>query len=143
MPIARNDDWIKLRQIQHLLDTTRLCGSVVLKTILGRRIAMQEQTAEIAAVRAEIMTLLHQQLEVLDSPEGLSRTKLMECYDRQARVRALREQLQTIGKTEEINRSMSRGSSNVIVMASTREDSARGARAAAVGALDDRALRIS
>jgi hypothetical protein len=104
---------------------------------------MQEQTAEIAAVRAEIMTLLHQQLEVLDSPEGLSRTKLMECYDRQARVRALREQLQTIGKTEEINRSMSRGSSNVIVMASTREDSARGARAAAVGALDDRALRIS
>lgn len=78
--------------------------------------AMQEHTTEIAAVRAEIMKLLHQQLEALDSREGLSDTKLMECYDRQGRVQALREQLQTIGKTEELHQASRREPSNVVAM---------------------------
>lgn len=77
--------------------------------------AMQEHNTEIA-VRAEIMKLLHQQLEALDSPEGLSDTKLMECYDRQGRVHALREQLQTIGKTEELHQAPRREPSNVVAM---------------------------
>ncbi|MGA9390363.1 MAG: hypothetical protein WBV69_07950 [Candidatus Sulfotelmatobacter sp.] len=77
---------------------------------------MQEHTTEIAAVRAEIMKLLHQQLEALDSREGLSDTKLMECYDRQGRVQALREQLQTIGKTEELHQASRREPSNVVAM---------------------------
>ena len=98
---------------------------------LLRGTAMQEQTAEIAALRAEIMKLLHQQLEALDSPEGLTDTKLMECYDRQGRVQALREQLQMIANT-------GGDSSNVIAMPSTAEKSVPRFRA-----LDERELRIS
>jgi hypothetical protein len=40
--------------------------------------------------------LLALQLEALDSPQGLTEAKLMECYQRQTRVQELRDQLQAI-----------------------------------------------
>jgi crotonobetainyl-CoA:carnitine CoA-transferase CaiB-like acyl-CoA transferase len=49
---------------------------------------------DIAALRREIMDLLRQQIEALDSPQGLTDSRLTECYARQARVQELREQLQ-------------------------------------------------
>jgi hypothetical protein len=94
---------------------------------------MQEETAEIAAIRIEIMKLLRQQLEALDTAEGLTDNKLMECYDRQARVQALREQLQTLAQMKETERTASRKSANVIVMPSTAKDAEHA----------DRMLRVS
>jgi len=49
---------------------------------------------DLAAVRREIMCLLRQQMEALDSPAGLTDARLSECYERQARVQELREKLQ-------------------------------------------------
>jgi hypothetical protein len=56
---------------------------------------MQRVIEDVVAVRQEILDLLRQQMEALDSPLGLTDTKLKECYDRQTRVQELREQLQT------------------------------------------------
>jgi hypothetical protein len=56
------------------------------------------------AVRQEILDLLRQQMEVLDSPLGVTEDKLRECYVRQARVQELRDKLQAASKSEpEIN----------------------------------------
>jgi hypothetical protein len=55
---------------------------------------MPGRVEDIAAVRREIIDLLHQQMEALDSPLGLTDARLSECYERQARVQELREQLQ-------------------------------------------------
>jgi hypothetical protein len=46
------------------------------------------------AVRQEMLDLLRQQMETLDSPLGLTDAQLRECYIRQTRVQELREQLQ-------------------------------------------------
>jgi hypothetical protein len=52
------------------------------------------------AVRQEILDLLRQQMEVLDSPLGVTEDKLRECYERQSRVQELREKLQTASNSE-------------------------------------------
>jgi hypothetical protein len=54
----------------------------------------------IAAVRQEIMDLLRQQMEALNSPLGLTDARLSECYERQARVQELREKLQAATSSE-------------------------------------------
>lgn len=46
------------------------------------------------AIRQEILGLLRQQMEALDSPSGLTDDQLRECYLRQGRVQELREVLQ-------------------------------------------------
>jgi len=55
---------------------------------------------EIVAVRQEIQQLLCQQMDALDSPLGLTEARLSECYERQARVHELREQLQALSGSE-------------------------------------------
>lgn len=57
---------------------------------------MPAETTDIAVVRREIMELLRQQMEALDSPNGLTDARLTECYQRQARVQELRETLQAL-----------------------------------------------
>ena len=57
---------------------------------------MQAGTDELVAVRQEIFQLLHQQMEALDSPLGLTDARLSECYERQGRVQELREKLQAL-----------------------------------------------
>jgi len=56
----------------------------------------QSQVEDVVGVRREIVVLLALQLEALDSPQGLTEAKLMECYQRQTRVQELRDQLQAI-----------------------------------------------
>jgi len=56
-------------------------------------------SSEAVAVREEMLDLLRQQMEALDSPLGLTDARLTECYDRQVRVQELRERLQAL--TEE------------------------------------------
>jgi hypothetical protein len=53
-----------------------------------------ETDATVGVVRREILDLLRQQMDALNSPLGLTDEKLRECYERQARVQELREQLQ-------------------------------------------------
>ena len=88
---------------------------------------MQAETAETVAIRAEIMDLLRQQLAALDSTGELSDTMLMQCYDRQARVQELREELQSISYVKErespVESDRSEDArSNVIVMPSPVEE---------------------
>jgi hypothetical protein len=52
------------------------------------------QNEDVVAIRREILDLLRQQMEVLDSPLELTEARLMECYNRQTRVQKLREILQ-------------------------------------------------
>jgi len=61
---------------------------------------MQAGDEELVAVRQEILHLLRQQMEALDSPSGLTDACLSECYERQARVQELREKLQSLSKSE-------------------------------------------
>jgi hypothetical protein len=61
---------------------------------------MQAGAEEMLAVRQEIMHLLRQQMEALDSPLGLTDARLSECYERQARVQELREKLQALADPE-------------------------------------------
>jgi hypothetical protein len=61
---------------------------------------MQAGAEEIVAVRQEILHLLRQQMEALDSPLGLTDARLSECYERQARVQELREKLQALSNSE-------------------------------------------
>ena len=49
---------------------------------------------DLVAVRQEMLDLLRQQMDVLDSPLELTESRLMECYNRQTRVQELREILQ-------------------------------------------------
>jgi hypothetical protein len=51
---------------------------------------------ELVAMREEILELLCQQMNALDSPLGLSDAQLIECYERQARVQELREKMQAL-----------------------------------------------
>ncbi|MGA8274037.1 MAG: hypothetical protein WB919_20920 [Candidatus Sulfotelmatobacter sp.] len=55
---------------------------------------MQAEAEDIGAVRREMLYLLGQQMEALNSPLGLTDDKLRECYERQVRVQELREKLQ-------------------------------------------------
>lgn len=55
---------------------------------------------EMNAIRQQIMRLLQQQMEALDSPLGLTDQRLSECYARQARVQVLRERLQALANSE-------------------------------------------
>ncbi len=53
-----------------------------------------QESEDLEALRREIVYLLRQQMEVLDSPLGLTDARLSECYERQARVHELREKLE-------------------------------------------------
>jgi hypothetical protein len=53
-------------------------------------------------VRREILDLLRQQMEALDSPLGLSDARLTECYERQARVQELRDKLQAAADSTQV-----------------------------------------
>jgi hypothetical protein len=55
---------------------------------------------DMMAVRKQIVHLLHQQMEALDSPQGLTDQRLTECYERQAQVQELRERLQVLANLE-------------------------------------------
>ncbi|MGA7402881.1 MAG: hypothetical protein WCC99_02955 [Candidatus Sulfotelmatobacter sp.] len=55
---------------------------------------MRSETEALVTVRREMMDLLRQQVEALNSPLGLTDEKLRECYERQARVQELREKLE-------------------------------------------------
>ena len=61
---------------------------------------MEFENLEAMALRAEMIGLLSQQLKALDSPDGLTDSVLMECYDRQARVQELREKLQSLDQQQ-------------------------------------------
>jgi hypothetical protein len=50
---------------------------------------------DMEAVRQEILSLLRQQMEALDSPDGLTDDQLKQCYLRHDRVQELREVLQS------------------------------------------------
>ena len=56
----------------------------------------QVEDKNIVAVRREMLDLLRQQMESLDSPGGLTDSQLIECYNRQGRVQELREELQSL-----------------------------------------------
>ena len=57
---------------------------------------MPWQAENIVAVRREMLDLLRQQMESLDSAGGLTDSQLIECYNRQGRVQELREKLQAL-----------------------------------------------
>ncbi|MFZ0537246.1 MAG: hypothetical protein WAM47_10300 [Candidatus Sulfotelmatobacter sp.] len=57
---------------------------------------MPWQGEDIVAVRREMLDLLRQQMESLDSAGGLTDSQLIECYNRQGRVQELREKLQAL-----------------------------------------------
>jgi hypothetical protein len=57
---------------------------------------MQPQAEDSVAVRREMLDLLGQQMEVLNSAPELTDRQLRESYDRQGRVQELREKLQAI-----------------------------------------------
>jgi hypothetical protein len=59
---------------------------------------MPAETEDTGAVRREIWSLLEQQMEALNSPEGLTDSQLMECYERQSRVQELRETIEAAGE---------------------------------------------
>ena len=61
---------------------------------------MQAGDEERVAVRQEILYLLGQQMDALDSPLGLTDARLSQCYERQARVQELREKLQALSNSE-------------------------------------------
>jgi hypothetical protein len=65
---------------------------------------MQPQAEDIVAVRREMLDLLRQQMEVLNSAPELTDSQLRECYDRQGRVQELREKLQASLSGEPRNR---------------------------------------
>jgi uncharacterized protein YnzC (UPF0291/DUF896 family) len=56
---------------------------------------------DMAALRQEMLSLLRQQMEALDSPAGLTVNQLRECYLRQNRVQELREMLQAASVSPE------------------------------------------
>jgi hypothetical protein len=52
---------------------------------------MQSEREDRLAARREILDLLRERMESLDSPLGLTDEQLKQCYHRQARVQELRE----------------------------------------------------
>jgi len=72
---------------------------------------MPESEDDMAALRREIVDLIRQQMEALDSPQGLTDARLSECYERQARVQELREKLEAArNSVTEADRRSERGS---------------------------------
>jgi hypothetical protein len=64
----------------------------------------QADGKDIVAVRREMLDLLRQQMESLDSPGGLTDRQLIECYNRQGRVQELRDELQSLlGEQETVS----------------------------------------
>lgn len=61
---------------------------------------MSAGAEDMMAVRKQIVHLLHQQMEALDSPLGLTDERLTECYERQARVQELRDRLQALASLD-------------------------------------------
>jgi hypothetical protein len=61
---------------------------------------MSTAAEDMTAVRKQIVHLLHQQMEALDSPLGLTDERLTECYERQARVQELRDRLQALASLD-------------------------------------------
>jgi hypothetical protein len=61
---------------------------------------MPARVEEIAAVRQQIINVLREQMETLDSPLGLTDERLSECYRRHERVHELRERLQALAGTD-------------------------------------------
>ena len=55
---------------------------------------------DLEAVRQEMLALLSQQMNALDSPQGLTHDQLRECYVRQTRVLELRDRLQAASNPE-------------------------------------------
>ena len=84
---------------------------------------MPQQGDDMVAVRREMLDLLREQMEVLDSGLELTDGQLRECFDRHGRVQELREKLQAAVDEESKN-----GSSGELnsVGASTVNPSARG-----------------
>jgi hypothetical protein len=62
--------------------------------------AMPAKTEEVMAVRQEMWSLLREQLEDLNSPNGLTDDQLLNCYYRQTRVLELREKLEAASEAE-------------------------------------------
>ena len=62
---------------------------------------MDAELEDMAAIRQEMLSLLRQQMEALDSPAGLTVDQLRECYLRQNRVQELREMLQAASVSPE------------------------------------------
>ena len=89
---------------------------------------MYQESQEIIALRAEMMTLLRQQLDALDTPEGLTDSRLMECYARQSRVQELREKLQSVTNADRDcsmpSDSATDNRSNLIMMPTSSDESA-------------------
>ncbi|HTU42585.1 MAG TPA: hypothetical protein VMF10_12825 [Candidatus Aquilonibacter sp.] len=56
---------------------------------------------DMEAIRQQILGLLRQQMEALDSPSGLTDDQLRECYLRQGRVQELRETLQAASVSQD------------------------------------------
>src|ERR1700731_3744387 len=77
-----------------------MAGTVIPETMVFRSSVMQTGAEQIGAVRQEILELLRQQMEALDSPLGLTDARLSECYERQARVQELRETLQALSSSK-------------------------------------------
>ncbi len=63
---------------------------------MPRQAKDKDNDKDIVAVRREMLDLLRQQMESLDSPGGLTDSELIECYNRQGRVQELREKLQAL-----------------------------------------------
>jgi hypothetical protein len=61
---------------------------------------MQAGLEDLGAVRQEMLALLRQQMDALDSLQGLTRDQLRECYVRQTRILELRDQLQAASNPE-------------------------------------------
>jgi hypothetical protein len=94
---------MKPREIQFLPDTALSAkpGSVIRRDEDSERSsAMPGRVEDRVAVREEILDLLRQQMEALDSPLGLTDSQLSECYERQTRVQELREKLQASSNPE-------------------------------------------
>jgi hypothetical protein len=88
-------------------------GNVIHETAFFRRSSMQG-AEEMNAVRQQIMGLLRQQMEALDSPLGLTDERLTECYERQARVQELRERLQLLSDLENETTSKAQAQSSFV-----------------------------
>jgi hypothetical protein len=82
-------------------DLLALRSTVIVGTIFQRRTAMQPEAEDIGTVRREMLYLLDQQMEALNSPLSLTDEKLRECYNRQVRVQELREKLQASSSAEQ------------------------------------------
>jgi hypothetical protein len=56
---------------------------------------------DLGAVRQEMLALLRQQMDALDSPQGLTHDQLRECYGRQTRILELRDRLQAASNPDQ------------------------------------------